>query len=326
MKSTSARTGRRVAFSSLAVALGLAMSVGAIGQANAYTNPSPTVDLGAAQSFAVLGAETVTNTGPSTISGDVGVTAGAAITGFPPGVITGSYGLHSNTTAAIDAKAALLTAYGDAESRTPPDETALTELGGMTLDQGVYAGGALQITGSLTLRGDENSVFIFQATSTLITDSASEIVLEGNVDPCNVFWQVETSATLGTNSTMVGTVMAQQSIAATTGATVEGRLLALNGEVTLDNNTVNAAACAGPAAEGGTKPIPTDTPPNAPEAPELVSNDTPPNASEAPELARTGTDVGLPIIAILTLLGGGVALLMISGSKSRRRRGGRLSE
>lgn len=139
MKSTSARTGRRIAFSSLAVAMGLAMSVGAISQANAYINPSPTVDLGAAQSFAVLGAETVTNTGPSTISGDVGLTAGTAITGFPPGVITGAYGLHSNTTAAINAKADLLIAYGDAQSRLP-DESGLTQLGGLTLEQGVYAG------------------------------------------------------------------------------------------------------------------------------------------------------------------------------------------
>lgn len=158
------------------------------------------------------------------------------------------------------------------------------------------------------MSGDESSVFIFQATSTLIADSGSEILLLGGVNPCNVFWQVATSATLGTNSTMVGTVMAQQSIAATTGASVEGRLLALNGAGTLDNNIVNAAECAGPAAEGGTKPIPTDTP------------------SNAPELGATGTDVGLPIIAILTLLGGGVALLMISESKSRRRRGGPLSE
>ncbi|MEO7350116.1 MAG: ice-binding family protein [Terrimesophilobacter sp.] len=304
MKSTSGRTGRKVAFSTVAVALGLAMSLGAIGQANAYTNQPSTVDLGAASSFAVLGAETVTNTGPSTISGDVGLTAGTAITGFPPGVITGPYGLHSNTTAAINAKADLLIAYGDAESRGSDEALLVPELGGLTLDQGVYSGGALQITGTLTLRGDENSIFIFQATSTLITDSASKVILEGNVSPCNVFWQIASSTTLGTGSTLVGTVMAQQSIAAQTGATVQGRLLALNGAVTLDNSTINPGACAGPAAEGGTKPILIDT----------------------PKLARTGTDLGLPIIAILTLLGGGVALLMMSGSKARRRRDGQLSE
>lgn len=326
MKSTSARTGRRVAFSSLAVALGLAMSLGAISQANAGSINSPPVapvapadvvvtaapvGLGAAQSFAVLGAQTVTNTGPSTVSGDVGVTAGTAITGFPPGVITESYGLHSNTTAAINAKADLLIAYGDAEAR-PMTAPAPVELGGLTLTEGVYAGGTLGITGTLTLTGNAASVFIFQATSTLITASGSTVELQG-VNPCNVFWQVASSATLGTNSTMVGTVMAQQSIAATTGASIAGRLLVLNGAVTLDSNVVGSAECAGTAAVGGTRPLPTVTP-------------VAPVVPQAPELAPTGADVGLPIIAILTLLGGGVALLMISGSKSRQRFGGPLSE
>ncbi len=309
MNSTSVRAGRRVAVTSLAVALGFAISLASASQANAFATPT-TVNMGAAQSFAVLGAETVTNTGPSIISGDVGVTAGSGITGFPPGVITGSYGLHSNTAAAIAAKSDLLIAYGDAESRLP--DSMYSDLSGLTLTTGVYSADdsqELSISGTLPLildgEGNPDAVWIFQAQTTLITASSSTVVLINEASPCNVFWQVGSSATLGTGSTMVGTVMALQLIAANTGANVEGRLLALNDAVTLDDTTVDASECAGAAAQGGTRPIPADT---------------------APELAETGADVGLPLIAIVALIGGGAALLMTSGRKSRSRREGRLSE
>lgn len=296
--------GRKFAVSTLAVGLGVAMSVAGVSQANA--DPIP-VGLGAAQSFAVLGHTTVTNTGPSTISGDLGLTSGTSVPGFPPGIMaTGR--IHTNDGPAIAARAALNTAYTDAANTTLPTPIAVGDLAGQTLVGGLYKGDAITNTGTLTLSGDASSVWIFQASSTLITSAASHVVLEPGVDPCNVFWQVTSSATLGTNSTMVGTVMAHESISATTGASVQGRLLAYTGAVTLDTNTITVpSTCAGTIQPGGTTTSPIAAP-------------------ERPKLAATGLDVGPYIIGILTLIGGGVALLMISASKSRRRRGGRLSQ
>lgn len=314
MKNTSARNGRKFAYVTLAVALGISLSMTGAGQANAYTSPV-IVNLGNAQSFAVLASQTVTNTGTSTIGGDVGVSPGTAITGFPPGVITGAYGLHSNTAAAIAAMADLGAAYTDAAGRAPADETAHADLSGLTLAPGLYSGGALSNTGTLTLdgEGDANSVWIFQAASTLITSPNSTVMLIGDANPCNVFWQVGSSATLDTDSTFVGTVMAQTSIAANNGATIQGRLLALTGEVTLINNTVDAAVCAGTPAAGGT-PVP-------------GGGGTTPGGTTpgGPTLPATGVDAGPYGIAILTLIGAGVALLLFS-NKSRKRMMGRRSK
>lgn len=282
------------------------------GASQAYAYPSPLiVDLGNAQSFAVLAYTTVTNTGSSVIGGDVGVTPQTAITGFPPGGITGAYGLHSNTGAAQLAAVDLQAAYTDAAGRTS-DETILTDLSGRTLVSGVYSGVALENSGVLTLdgEGDANRVWIFQASSTLITGPNSTVVLIRDANPCNVFWQVGSSATLDTDSTMVGTIMAQASISANNAASVQGRLLALTGAVTLINNNVDASLCAGAAAGGGS-PVPSDG--------------TPGGSDGGPSLAEAGVDAGPYLIAILTLVGGGVALLMITNSKSRRRRSGRHS-
>lgn len=190
-----------------------------------------------ADSFGVLGGETVTNTGATTVSGDLGVSPGSSITGFfPPGVVTAGT-IHTTDAVAAQAQVDLTTAYNDAAGRTPTT-TGLVDLAGMTLAPGVYSGGALGLTGTLTLAGDANAVFIFQASSTLITDSASQVLLTGGASACNVFWQVASSATLGSGSTFVGTVMALTSITANTGATIEGRLLARNAAVTLDANVI----------------------------------------------------------------------------------------
>jgi hypothetical protein len=205
------------------------------------------VGLGTATAFAVLAGSTVTNTGPSVIVGDLGVSPGAAVVGFPPGTVVGA--IHAADAVATQAQADLTTAYNDAAGRTPVT-TVATELGGTTLTEGVYdsAAGTFQITGNLTLdaQGDPDAVFIFQTASTLITAAASTVTLIGGAQACNVFWQVGSSATLGTGSVFVGNILALTSITATTGASVNGRLLARNGAVTLDTNTVLRPTCAVP--------------------------------------------------------------------------------
>ncbi|HEY5423725.1 MAG TPA: ice-binding family protein [Ilumatobacteraceae bacterium] len=200
------------------------------------------VGLGTAASFAVLGGTTVTNTGPSVISGDVGLSPGTAITGFPPGIVNGT--THATDAVAAQAQIDTTTAYNDAAGRAST-ATVSADLAGQTLVSGVYSGGTLGLTGTVTLdaQGDPNAVFIFQSASTLITASSSVVALINGASACNVFWQVGSSATLGTNSTFVGTILALTSIAATTGVTIDGRLLARNGEVTLDTNTITSSTC-----------------------------------------------------------------------------------
>lgn len=203
----------------------------------------PPVDLGGAGSFAVLGGSTVTNTGPSVLTGDLGVSPGAAIVGFPPGLVIGA--THAADAVASQAQGALTAAYNDAAGRTPITSVP-ADIGGLTLTAGVYnSASAMGLTGDVTLdaEGDPGAVFIFQAGSTLITASGSRVLLVNGASPCNVFWQVGSSATLGTATAFNGNVMALTSITATTGATVNGRLLARNGAVTLDTNVVTRAPC-----------------------------------------------------------------------------------
>ena len=199
------------------------------------------VTLGTTASLAVLAGSTVTNTGPSTINGNLGLHPGTSITGFPPGTVNGT--IHKTDNVAKQAKSDLVIAYNDAAGRPPG--AAAGELGGRTLVAGVYTGTALTLTGTVTLdaQGDPNAVFIFQSASTLITASNSTVKLINGAQACNVFWQVGSSATLGTNTTFVGTILALTSITAQTGTKVQGRLLARNGAVTLDNNVITASTC-----------------------------------------------------------------------------------
>ncbi len=215
-------------------------------------SPTPVL-LGTAGNFAILAYSAVTNTGPTIVTGDVGLspTTGAAITGFPPGAVTGTIytvtaagpaGSVSDPVLLTNAKDDLTTAYLDAAGR-PTTVTIPTELGGTTLTPGVYdsLSGTFGITGTLTLDGggDPNAVFIFKAASTLTTAATnSEVVLINGARASNVFWQVGSSATLGTYSTFVGNILALTSITVNTGATVDGRVLARNGAVTLDSNTI----------------------------------------------------------------------------------------
>jgi hypothetical protein len=203
-----------------------------------------TVGLGTADSFAVLAGSTVTNTGPSTINGDLGVSPGTAVTGFPPGTVHGT--IHAADAVAGQAQTDLTTAYNDAAGRTPA-ATVSGDLGGQTLTAGVYkSASSLGLTGALTLdaQGNPNAVFIFQAGSTLTTASGSHVNLINGAQPCNVFWQIGSSATLGTSSFLSGNILALTSISIDNGVTVQGRALARNGAVTLINDTITAAQCA----------------------------------------------------------------------------------
>lgn len=213
--------------------------------------PSP-VDLGSASSFGILAGSTITNTGSTTLNGsaggDIGLYPGddPTILIFPGQVdVTLSGTVHLFDAAAQQAKADLLIAYNDAASRIS-DETISADLGGRTLTPGVYtSASSIGITGILTLDGgnDPNAVFIFQAGSTLTTASNSEIRLINDAQACNVFWQVGSSATLGTDSVFVGDLLVTESITETTRVRIDGQLLALNGAVTLDTNVIRNDAC-----------------------------------------------------------------------------------
>lgn len=207
----------------------------------------PTIPMGTAEDYSVLAGTTVTNTGATVLNQSLGLSPGTDITGFPPGIVNPPGVIEQTTPAAAAAQLDLTAAYVNAAAR-PLNETVTSDLTGLTLVGGVYAGPSkspLTLNGNLTLdgAGDPNSVFIFQTDSTLITGSGSTVTLINGAQQCNVFWQVGSSATLGTGSTFVGTILALTSITVTSGVTVQGRALARNGAVTLDDDTFNAPTC-----------------------------------------------------------------------------------
>jgi hypothetical protein len=260
------------------------------------------VPLGTAASYSVLGGQTVTNTGPSVLNGDVGVSPGTAITGFPPGVALGA--THPADAHALQAQSDLTIAYNNAAGQAP-DASIAGDLGGQTLAPGVYnASSSIGLTGTVTLdgEGDLNAVFIFQVGSTLTTASASTVALLNDAQACNVFWQIGSSATLGTDTTFVGTIMALTSITANTGATVDGRALARNGAVTLDSNIFTSSACVTAPPTGTSTPTdnPTATPPGDDNGtPPNGDDDLPPGGSNGTPktLAVTGQSANVPLLA-----------------------------
>ena len=203
------------------------------------------VNLGSTVSFVALAGSTTTNTGPTVVNGNVGVSPGTAVTGFPPGTVLAPYAIHASDGTASTAQADLTTAYLDAVGRTATPSASgnvAGDLGGLTLTPGLYnSTSSLGITGTLTLngQGNPNSVFIFQVASSLSTASGSQVVLTNGAQAANVFWQVGSSATLGTYSVFDGTILAQASVSLATGAALDGRALARTGAVTLDANTAN---------------------------------------------------------------------------------------
>ncbi|MER5622144.1 DUF4082 domain-containing protein [Streptosporangium sp. NPDC002544] len=212
---------------SLTAALVMGVVAGMPGSANAALP----VSIGSAAPFGTLAGTAVVNTNLTSITGDLGVSPGSSVVGFPPGTVSGT--VHATDATAAQAKADLVAAYNDVAGRTP-DATVSPQLGGTTKTPGVYnsSNGTFAISGTLTLdaQGDPDAVFIFQA-STLTTANVSNIALLRGAQANNLFWQVSGNATLGTYCTFRGNVLAQNSVTVNTGAAVFGRVFALNGTV-----------------------------------------------------------------------------------------------
>ena len=268
--------------------LGTAVAVLMATQSTAGAAVAP-VNLGTAGSFGVLAGTTVTNTGPSFIGGDLGVSPGTAVTGFPPGIVTGV--THAADGVAAGAQSDLTTAYIDAMGRSPSASVG-TIGAGQTLTPGVYnATSSLFVNGALTLdaQGNPDAVFIFQAGSTLITGTGTNVILTNGAQACNVFWQVGSSATLAPGSTFQGSILALTSISVQTGDTIVGRALARNGAVTLDDDTITVPTCASPTpTPTPTTPTPTPTPTTPTPTP------TPTTPTPTPTHTRTPTPTPTP--------------------------------
>lgn len=211
---------------------------------------STKVDLGKAGSFSVLGGETITNTGNTTMSGDLGLSPGSSVTGNP--TVLGE--THIRDQVAGEAKSALSTAFTTAANEASNGPSG-GDIAGSEFLAGTYtASTSLLLSASsvtLNAQGNPNAVFIFQIGSTLTTGSNTSVSLVNGAQACNVFWQVGSSATLGTGTHFVGTIMAADSITANTGATILGRLLAQTASVTLEENTITTSACAAETGGGG---------------------------------------------------------------------------
>ncbi|HUF54662.1 MAG TPA: ice-binding family protein [Dehalococcoidia bacterium] len=279
-----------VAFGVVALAIVL-LTLGSATNSDAATAPG----LGGAGTYGVLGSSTVTNTGFSVIDGDVGVSPGSEVTGFPPGIANGT--IHEGDQHAADARADATTAYNALSDATAePCTLDLTgeDLGGLTLTEGVYCfDTSAQLTGTLTLdaQGNPAAVFIFRIGSTLTTATNSSVVMINEGVDCNAFWRVGSSATLGVGTSFKGNILALTSITLNTNAVLSGRALALNGAVTLDDNDVGFAACAAatetpaPSATDSPTDAPTDTaaPTSTPDAPTGTTvPTTPPGTTPTP--------------------------------------------
>src|SRR5580658_9457519 len=216
----------------------------ALTSSNAYASSCPDPILGSACSFAVLGASAVTNTGNTVLYGDLGVYPGTSITGFPPGIVNGT--IYNDDAVAMQAQADALNAYNFFQGLSSNENLTGQNLGGLELAPGVYTfNSSAQLTGALTINweGLSNQTVVFQIGSTLTTASASMVIGINMGQNDNIYWNVGSSATLGTTTQFEGTVIAVASDTLNTGATDNcGRIIALNGAVTLDDNLINNCA------------------------------------------------------------------------------------
>ena len=254
-----------------------------------------TINLGTAAAASVLAGAGVTNTGPSVLNRDLDTSPTPAITGFPPGTVGGT--THAGDATAAQAQSDLTIAYNAAASAPSTQNVTGVDLGGKTLTQGVYtASTSMALNGPLplTLNGGASSVFIFQAGTTLITGSNSSVLLTGGAQACNVFWQVGSSATLGTNTTFVGNILAQASITANTGATIDGRALARTGAVTLDNNVFTSSGCVATSPPSPVTPAPVTPAPVTPAPVTPVPVTTAPGRPSSGAPTGTGPTAGTP--------------------------------
>lgn len=283
-----------MALVSLAVLIGTASP--RAGLASPLQATAPT--LGTASSFAVLAGSTVTNTGPTVVNGDLGVSPGTAITGFPPGIVNGTQ--HAGDATAAKAETDASTAYGVLAGQACDFNLTGQDLGGKTLVSGVYCfSSSAQLTGTLVLSG--TGTYVFKIGSTLTTASSAVV----SSSSCNVFWQVGSSATLGTGTTFAGSIIANTSVTLNTGASVTGGTYALNGAVTLGSNTVSAPSCApGPSPTPTSTDTPTSTPTTGPTGTPTatITATTIPSATGTPTSTPTNT-----LVPTDTPVGTGVA-------------------
>jgi LPXTG-motif cell wall-anchored protein len=272
------------------VGIAFVLAIGAMAGRAANAAPT-TVPLGTALGYSILAHTTVTNTGPTTVDRSLGIDAPpTSVTGFPPGIVAGA--IHAGDAVAGIAKTALTNADLDAAGRA--STATYGDLTGLTLVGGVYALSSLasDLGGNLTLNGqnDPSSVWIFKSPSSLITGSTSSVTLTNGASACNVFWQVSSSATLGTGSRFVGTILALTSITVTTGVTIDGRTLARNGAVTLDTDTFVSSGCQ-------PVPAPTTTPAPAATATATPAPSATPIGTAAPTVAPTTAPTTAPTAA-----------------------------
>lgn len=278
----------------------------------------PAVGLGAAATFSVLGGSAVTNTGPSTLNADLGVWPSGSLPGFGPATLNGA--THQTDAVAQQAQSDITTAANTLMS-LPSYNVGTGDLDGLTFLAGAYSSpSSLLYGGTITLEGDADDVFIFTAVSSLTTASSSTVAFIGDVQACNVFWRIGSTATLGTNSAFVGTLIAQTAVVAQTSATIAGRLFAQTAAVTLDSNKFSGPACdtsGGDGNTGGTDggltsagPAPTttaDSPRAAAEVAAAAAAEAAAAAAAAAQakaagvtLAATGTEpIGLVALAVL---------------------------
>jgi type VI secretion system secreted protein VgrG len=293
----------------LAILLSLAgLSFNVSAQPLAATSPT----LGKAASYSVLAHTTVTNTGPTTMPGDLGVSPGSAVTGFPPGHVGPPGHIHKADGSAHDAQIADTAAFGYLDQGCTTTYAGVQDLTLVSpLGPGVYCADAFLLTGNLTLLG--NGVFIFKSAATLTTSSGSSVT---GGDPCNVWWRLVKSATIATTTAFEGNILALASIDLDTGASLNGRALAQTGAVTLHGNTISDSNClAAPA-------------PTATEKPKAKSTNLPSSEQTATALASVpglpSTGGGAPIQDedfpwSLVFVSGLCAMALVLGVRALRR-------